>query len=204
MAARLNMVEAALDLPGDHALLRLLELKNDRRQPSSSLEPAEGASALANTPLPQSELSLRARLRARAAGQRLRRFRPFLDLSEAEAATLRTLLDREHFEAGETILRRGSPSVALYLIEKGRAEVTPGCGLAPIILGPGNYFGEVGLLTGSRRTAEVIARSRLDVLRVSRDVYATYVRELPQVDYEIARVALGTVTDQLAATLGPE
>jgi CRP-like cAMP-binding protein len=202
MASRLQAVERALELPGDQALSGLLELKSERRRPRSSLEPGDGLAALANTPLPQCELSLPARLKARRAGHRLRDFRPLADLSEAEACALRTLLDREHFEADQVVLRRGSPSESLYLIDSGQVQVNRGSGLVPIALGPGEYFGEIGLLSGGRRTAEVVAQTELDLLRVGRDPYLRYLRELPRVDHELARVALARATGQILASPG--
>ena len=197
MASRLQAVEDALELPGDQALSRLLELKSERRRPPSSLEPPDGLPALANTPLPQCDFSLPARLKARRAGHRLRDFRPLAGLSEAEACALRTLLDREHFEAGQIVLSRGSPSESLYLIDTGEVQVNRGPGLVPIMLGPGEHFGEIGLLSGSRSTAEVVAQTELGLLRLGREAYLRYLRELPQVDHELTRVALARAAGQI-------
>ena len=198
MSERVATIEAALAERGTRALAKLALDRQPARAPSS-LVPPDGLADLANAPLPQRELSLTARRRARALGDRLRSFPPFTTLSEAESTTLHTLLEEVHARRGETIVRRGEPSNAMYLIADGEAEVQRAGPLPPTALGPGECFGEIGLLTGGVRTADVVARSALKLLRLSGDAYRRYLGGLAEVDRELARVALTRAAAQLQA-----
>jgi len=64
--------------------------------------------------------------------------------------------------AGEVVIRQGDPADRFYVIEDGRFDVArvPAPGAAPEHLrtmGPGEVFGEIGLLRGVPRTATVTA-----------------------------------------------
>jgi CRP-like cAMP-binding protein len=189
MADRLAAVEAALAEPGIEALVALAR-DSGSRSATSSLAPPDGIPELANTPLPQRELPLPARRRARALGGRLQRFPPFTTLSETESTTLRSLLDEVEAGRGEVIVTRGEPSDGLYLIAEGEAEVRPAGPLPPSTLVAGDCFGEIGLLTGGPRTADVVARSALKLLRLSEETYRRYLRGLPDIDRGLGRLAL--------------
>lgn len=73
----------------------------------------------------------------------------------AEAAT------RRLFAPGERIVRRGDTSRELYVVEQGTVVVevaSPGRGLEEVArLGPGDLFGELALMTGEPRSADVRA-----------------------------------------------
>jgi voltage-gated potassium channel len=69
--------------------------------------------------------------------------------------------------AGQVIAERGQPGAGLFVIEEGTAEVVlPDA--EPVELGPGEFFGEVALLTDQPRTARVRARTDLRGLAIAR------------------------------------
>ncbi len=72
---------------------------------------------------------------------------PF-EARDAVAACLQTRCTRP----GETIISRGTPGDALYFVLEGEFEVT--LSDQRLTLGPGTFFGEIGLLYGER-TANV-------------------------------------------------
>ena len=75
------------------------------------------------------------------------------------------------FPAGATILREGESGDSLYLITGGRVEVETlddGERVPLGTLGPGDFFGEVSLLTARPRTATVTAMTDLEALELSR------------------------------------
>lgn len=99
---------------------------------------------------------------------------------------------REHYEAGQTVVRQGEVGQAIYVISSGSAEIvreTPDGEVVVTTLGPGDHFGEKAVFERSRRTATVRATSALEVLSLgedeARDLAATIktfgaaVRELP-------------------------
>ena len=197
IADRLQGIETALARPGADGLRALVALKRVRAEPVSSLMPADGLPSLCNTESPQRELSPGARRRARARGNRLRAFMPLADLSESEATVLGELLWELTIERGQYIVRSGDASDALYLICQGKAEVTGNATEPPVVLGAGDCFGEIGLLTGSPRTADVRARSRLRLLRLDRSTYLDHVKELDHVERALSGLALGRAVHQL-------
>ena len=192
-AARLRAIDAALAEPGLDGLTRLAAAPTER-PPRSSLLPPEGVAILADTPLPQRELGAAARRRARALGARLRSFAPLAGLSDTECTTLHRLLEPLDVAAGATVVVRGEPADALFLIERGRAQVR-GSGM----LGPGDWFGEIGLLTGGRRTADVVAATPLRLLRLSADLFRRHLQPLADVHNELSRVALQRAAARLEA-----
>jgi MFS family permease len=77
------------------------------------------------------------------------------------------------FAAGEAIVREGDEADAFYVVTAGRVEVTSGADGATAQrlghLGPGDYFGEIGLLERIPRTATVVAVEPTRLLRVGGD-----------------------------------
>jgi cAMP-dependent protein kinase regulator len=83
-------------------------------------------------------------------------------------------------EAGESILTRGQPNDALYVLLRGRCAVLhthPEGGTSSYPdLEEGAVFGEVSLLRGQRATATVKALTRCTLLRVDRDAFKPLLR----------------------------
>lgn len=76
--------------------------------------------------------------------------------------------------AGIDVVREGDPADALYVLESGRAEVVMSRGPGgPTVrvneLGPGSYFGEIGLLEQIPRTATVRTVEPARLLRIGGD-----------------------------------
>jgi CRP-like cAMP-binding protein len=99
----------------------------------------------------------------------------FGDLSQSEAALLGLFVQRESAEAGQVIVRQGEEGDAFFLIESGQVEVRArddeGNETVIAKLGPGHYFGEIALVTGGPRNADVVALTPLTLLRLDRSGY---------------------------------
>ena len=75
--------------------------------------------------------------------------------------------------AGATIVAEGEPADDLYVVRAGTIAVTlsePDREQPPD-LGPGDVFGEIGLLRGGVRTATVVARDDVELLRIDGTVF---------------------------------
>lgn len=57
--------------------------------------------------------------------------------------------------AGERIIARGTPGDALFFVVEGTFEARLSDATVP--MGPGEFFGEIGLLFGQERTATVVS-----------------------------------------------
>jgi MFS family permease len=105
----------------------------------------------------------------------------------APAARLETAV-RDMIEvavnAGEVVIREGDPADRFYLIADGRFAVSQAApdGSATHLrdLGPGDPFGEIGLLTGSVRTATVTALTDGRLLALERDRFLELVGPGPE------------------------
>src|SRR5262249_36266763 len=88
--------------------------------------------------------------------------------------------------------RRMERGDALYVIERGSVAVELDHHderLRLTTLGPGDYFGEIALVTGAARTADVVALTPASLLRLDRATYARYLSEEPRVGEALARTA---------------
>jgi CRP-like cAMP-binding protein len=195
MIARLDAVEAALEQPGKRGLLGLFALKRDTRAPKSTLEPAEGLSALQVERVPQTGVAMATRRQMLDLSEQLRRTHVFQGLSVAEATVLGTFMERQTAAEDETIVRQGERGDDLFLIETGQVDVRVGKDAerqeTVATLGPGDFFGEIALLTGAERIASVVATTPVTLLRLGKDAYTRYLTHAAEVEQEITRTAMG-------------
>jgi CRP-like cAMP-binding protein len=95
------------------------------------------------------------------------------------------------FEQGEYIIEQGSRGDAFYVICAGRVRVTRWVGEAQqdlATLPEGSFFGEMALLSGSPRSASVVADAEdTQVLEISAPVLAGLSRSYPQVARALRR-----------------
>lgn len=84
-------------------------------------------------------------------------------------------VETRRFAAGMTVFEQGEAPDRFYVIRRGDAEivraVAGGDDSVLTTLGPGSFFGEIGLLTEHRRTAAVRAKSDLEVLALGREQF---------------------------------
>jgi CRP-like cAMP-binding protein len=84
-------------------------------------------------------------------------------------------LERQRFAPGEVVIRQGGEPDRFYVIVAGEAEVVNhhpnGDDILLGRLGPGEYFGEIGILHNRPRTATVRApaTTELEVLALERE-----------------------------------
>jgi CRP-like cAMP-binding protein/di/tricarboxylate transporter len=116
----------------------------------------------------------------------------FAEIDRVALAQLAAHLDPLVLEEGDTVCRQGEPGDCLYVLTAGRLGVhvhDPDGGASRRIdgLNPGDFFGEMALLTGEPRSATVRAEARSRVLRLERERFEALVREQPSSFLAIAR-----------------
>jgi MFS family permease len=124
-----------------------------------------GALALLGLPVMR---GLDRRLREPAALPLLRGIDLFTPLSPAVLDTLAGALSEQRYAAGDVLVREGAESDLFYIIESGQVEVTQGSRVLRRE-GPGEYFGEIGLLRDVPRTATITAVEETVVQTLSRE-----------------------------------
>jgi CRP/FNR family transcriptional regulator, cyclic AMP receptor protein len=90
----------------------------------------------------------------------LKRVPIFEGLDNRDLERIAGSMKQRTFRAGDTVTTEGQGGVGFFVIEDGEAKVTIH-GDERRRLGPGDYFGEVALLTDSPRTATITAESEL-------------------------------------------
>jgi CRP/FNR family transcriptional regulator, cyclic AMP receptor protein len=94
---------------------------------------------------------------------RLKAIPLFSGFSEDDLKKLAPFADETSIGEGETIVREGDYSYDLMIIEEGTAEVRHD-GEKIAELGPGDFFGEMGVLERDRRNADVVATSPMRLI----------------------------------------
>jgi CRP-like cAMP-binding protein len=87
---------------------------------------------------------------------RLKSIPLFTSLDNKELTLVARHADEVSVEAGRTLAREGDMASEFFVIEEGTATVTKE-GEVLNRLGPGDFFGEIGLLETLKRTATVVA-----------------------------------------------
>jgi len=90
----------------------------------------------------------------------------FAGLSDAAKAEAQSTCALREYGAGDVILKPGEIGEFLYAIAMGAVSVIPAAGQLAFVLGPGEVFGEMSLLSRAPVSAEVIAarESRIYVI----------------------------------------
>ena len=82
----------------------------------------------------------------------------FADLDRKELQDLADSMHERRVAAGDVVVEQGAAGAGFFVVDEGMAEVTVD-GDPVGTIGPGDYFGEIALLTGSDRTATVTAQT---------------------------------------------
>jgi CRP/FNR family cyclic AMP-dependent transcriptional regulator len=93
---------------------------------------------------------------ARASTDVLKKVPLFAGLDDRELGQIASSLKERRFAAGDTMTEEGAGGAGFFIVEEGEADVSVD-GQARGQIGPGDYFGEIALLTGSDRTATITA-----------------------------------------------
>jgi CRP/FNR family cyclic AMP-dependent transcriptional regulator len=84
----------------------------------------------------------------------------FAGLEKKELESIAASMRERTFPAGQTVTEEGAGGAGFFVVDSGEAQVSVD-GKARGAIGPGDYFGEIALLTGSERTATITATSDL-------------------------------------------
>jgi small-conductance mechanosensitive channel len=113
-------------------------------------------------------------------------------LSDEERVLIAERLQYAPFARGDVITKQDSIAHWLYIIAFGEAEVRyEQPGRAPRVIGSvraGQFFGEMGLLTGEARNATVVARTDVECYRLDRASFQGLLLARPEIATEVSRV----------------
>ena len=118
---------------------------------------------------------------------RLRSIKLFADIPDEDLEQIAPFADEISVEEGKRLVSEGDFSYQFMAIEDGKAEVLRG-GEHVADLGPGDFFGEVGLLEKDRRNASVVAKSPMRVITLTGWDLKRLEKAMPQAADQIRRV----------------
>lgn len=119
----------------------------------------------------------------------------FAKTSEESLATLLKVAIQKTVQAGTKIVEKGQSGLGFYLILDGSAEVMAG-GKKLADLAKGSFFGELSVIDGAPRTADVVATVETTCLVVSQWAMRSLIGTHP----EIALSMLEELAHRLRAT----
>ena len=110
----------------------------------------------------------------------LKRIPLFSDASDEQLRRAAVFAQSKEIAEGNAVIEEGSYSHELFAIEDGTAEVTrDGDHIAD--LGPGDIFGEAGMLDDEMRSATVTATSRLRLISIGHFEVKKLKKDAPEV-----------------------
>jgi len=112
----------------------------------------------------------------------------FAGLDHDKRAELLSLFTPRSARPGDRIIRKGDPADEVFFISSGTVEV--GVRGRKIRLGPGDFFGEMALLTGEPRSADVTAIDYTQLFTLTKAGFEPFVARHPELRTRIDLVAV--------------
>jgi small-conductance mechanosensitive channel/CRP-like cAMP-binding protein len=137
----------------------------------------------------------------------------FRSLTDDELRTLAAGMSHVMYTAGEIVTRQGAAAHWLYVLTAGSVEICThvdpdGPGRLPEqqivvarITAP-DFFGEMSLMTGEPRSADVVATSDIDCFRLGRDTFKTVLLGRPEIATELSSKLASRRVELIAAREG--
>ncbi|MFB0522023.1 MAG: cyclic nucleotide-binding domain-containing protein [Desulfatiglandales bacterium] len=126
----------------------------------------------------------------------------FEDIAKEKLDEITQALQGKVVPARTIIFRQGDPGDSFYLINSGKVRVfrkdRDGVGTDLSQLGPGQSFGEMALLTGEPRSANVEASEETHLSVLTKDQFDRILRDYPQVSLSfVKQMSTWLVRDEL-------
>ena len=124
----------------------------------------------------------------------------FAALGEGALDALAARLRRRKLPGATPVVYKGDPAGALYLIAGGRVKVhqatASGGEVILHVMGPGDFFGDMSLLDGQPRSADVSTLEPTELLLLDGDALREIVTAQPAVAWTLLRILSERVRDQ--------
>jgi len=138
----------------------------------------------------------------------IRQFPIFGKIQPAMQKLLCFSAERLAYDPGQVMFNAGESADAAYIIIEGTAEISVPTPAGPIVVnnvGRNDIVGEIAIFGDVPRTATVKALTRLETLRISKELFVKVIRENPDAAIELIRILaerLANTTHQLTRTRG--
>jgi len=136
----------------------------------------------------------------------IRQFPIFSKIQLAMQKLLCFSSERLTYDAGQVMFNAGDAADAAYIIIDGSVEISVPTPSGPIIvnqLGKNELLGEIAIFGDVPRTATAKAMSKVETLKISKDMFVKVIRENPDAAVELIKILAGRLantTSQLTMT----
>jgi CRP/FNR family transcriptional regulator, cyclic AMP receptor protein len=110
----------------------------------------------------------------------------FSGCSKKELERISTIADEIDFRSGKTLIKEGAPGREFFVLADGTAEISRK-GKRIDTAGPGEFFGEMALLTDQPRNATVTTTSDVDALVITASSFRGLVESNPLIALKVMR-----------------
>lgn len=136
----------------------------------------------------------------------IRQFPIFSRIQPAMQKLLCFSAERLTYDAGQVMFNAGDAGDAAYIVIDGSIEISVPTPSGPIVvntLGRNDIIGEIAIFGDVPRTATAKALSRIEALKISKELFIKVVRENPDAAIELIQILAGRLantTNQLTRT----
>jgi CRP-like cAMP-binding protein len=120
----------------------------------------------------------------------LKKIPMFSKIDPAKLKLLAFTSERMRYASGDVLFSQGDAGDAAFVIISGTAEVSIDTDKGPLVvaqLTDHDFVGEIAILCDVPRTATVTARTSLEALRISKELFFRMVKEFPEIAVEVMR-----------------
>jgi CRP-like cAMP-binding protein len=110
----------------------------------------------------------------------------FAGASKSDLKKIASITDEIDLREGKTLTREGSPGHEFFVIVEGTAEVRRK-GRKVRTLGPGDFLGEISLVSRKPRTATVTATTPISALVITEQSFRALLEDQPEIGVKILR-----------------
>jgi CRP-like cAMP-binding protein len=122
----------------------------------------------------------------------------FRDLNQRQLRKLAKGFKEKSFAPGRTVVREGHmDGVGFFVIADGTAAVSV-AGSVVATIGPGEYFGELAMITEQARGATVTAETPLRCLMMAFWDFRRFAKDNPDVSWKLLQHLAGMLTEDRA------
>jgi CRP-like cAMP-binding protein len=121
----------------------------------------------------------------------------FQGLKPVQALEILKVCTPRSFSEREILCKHGTKSTEMYILLSGKLVVTAIDGTPLAQLSPITIVGEMGLVTGNPRSANVIAQQQASVFEVSKLKFDIVMKRSPEIGFRIFRNIIHLLSERL-------
>jgi CRP/FNR family transcriptional regulator, cyclic AMP receptor protein len=136
----------------------------------------------------------------------IRQFPIFSKIQPAMQKLLCFSAERLTFDSGQVIFNAGDAGDSAYIVIDGKVEISVPTPAGPIVIntmGKNELLGEIAIVGEVPRTATAKALTKLETLKISKELFMKIIRENPDAAIELVKILasrLASTTNQLTRT----